>query len=228
MKFKYFYTSYIVFGFLTCLLALFDMLYLSVAFRWLSLFMISAVYFNVNKTNDLLFYLGIIFSGLAESFMTIGVEGFHVEVNICFAIYAWLVVFLLRNSVNHVKVRIKKEQIVPLIISAFLTIYLLFYILDIISPKFKETIVYSYIFVFSFLVMLSYLAILYVSNHSKRYIWLLFLIIAFIVTTLVGSLESLYYQNNILKSGVYAIQIASHYFLLRFLITPDEDISYLD
>ncbi len=228
MKLKNIYICYIALGFLTCLLALIDMLYLSIAFRWLSLFVISMVYFNKKKTSDLLFYLGVVFSGLAESFMTIGIENFHVEINLCLTIYAWMIVFLLRNSVNHVKVRVKKEQIVPLIVSVFLTVYLLFYILDIISPKFKETIVYSYIFIFSFLVMLAYLAILYVSNHYKRYIWLLFLIIAFIVTTLVGSLEALYYQNQILKMGVFILQIASHYFLLKFLITPDEDISYLE
>ena len=228
MKFQYFYISYIALGIIACLLAFGDMQYLSIAFRWLGLLVLSAVYFNFRKMNDLMFYIGIIFSGLAESMMILGTEDFHKEVNVCFSIYAFIVVFMIRNSVNKVKYQVKKEQIIPLIISTFLTIFLLFSVLDIITPKIKNNIIYSYIFVFSFLIMLSYMAVLYVSKHSKRYVWLLLLIIAFITSTTLGSLEALYYKNKLLEQGVFVIEIASHFFLLKFLITDEEDISYID
>lgn len=228
MKLQYFYLSYFMIAIMACLLAFLDMQYLSIGFKWLSFFVLSAVYFNLNQENDILFYLGIVFSGIAESMMVIGIENFQREVNICFSIYAWLIVFLLKNSVNKIVFHIKKEKIIPFVISAFLIIYLIFEVLHIISPELKNNIIYSYIFVASFLSMLFYIGILYISKHNRRYIWLLFLIISFVSSTLVGSLESLYYQNELIKQLVYIIEAASHFFLLKFLITPDKDINYIE
>ena len=227
MKLQYFYLSYFMIAIMSCLLAFLDMQYLSIGFKWLSFFVLCAVYFNLNKVNDILFYLGIVFSGLAESMMVIGVGNFQREINICFSIYAWLIIFLLKNNVNKMMFQVKKEKIIPFVISAFLTIYLILEVLNIISPELKNNIIYSYIFVASFLLMLFYTGVLYISKHNHRYIWLFFLIISFISSTLVGSLESLYYQNELIKQLVYIIEAASHFFLLKFLITPEEDVNYI-
>ena len=69
MKLQYFYLSYFMIAIMSCLLVFLDMQYLSIGFKWLSFFVLCAVYFNLNKVNDILFYLGIVFSGLAESMM---------------------------------------------------------------------------------------------------------------------------------------------------------------
>lgn len=227
MKYQYFYWSYFALGIMACLLAFCDMLYLSIGFRWLSLFVLSIVYFNLNKTNNILFYLSIIFSGLAESMLVIGLESFQKEIDICFGVYSWVIIFLLRNSVNEVKFQVKKERIIPLIISTFLVVYLILQVLNIVSPKIKNNIIYCCFFVSSFSAMLIYMGILYISRHNKRYFWLLLLLIAFVSSTLLGSLEALYYKNELLRQFVFVIEISSHFFLLKFLITPDEDIDYI-
>lgn len=227
MKNQYFYWSYFALGVMACLLAFCEMFYLSIGFRWLSLLILSMAYFSLNKTNDILFYLSLIFSGLAESMRVIGLESFQKEIDICFGIYSWVIVFLLRNSVNEVKFQVKKERIIPFIISTFLVVYLIFQVLNIVSPKIKNNIIYCGFFVFSFLVMLIYMGVLYISKHNKRYFWLLLLLITFVSSTLLGFLEALYYKNVLLKQFVFIIEISSHFFLLKFLITPDEDIDYI-
>ena len=227
MKSQYFYWSYFVLGIMACLFAFYDMLYLSIGFRWLGLLVLSMVYFNLNKTNDILFYLSVFFSGLAESMRVIGLESFQKEIDICFGIYSWIIIFLIRNSVNEVKFQVKKERIVPFIISTFLVVYLIFQVLNIVSPKIKNNIIYCCFFVSSFLVMLIYMGVLYISRHNKRYLWLLLLLISFVSSTLLGSIEALYYENVLLRQFVFVIEISSHFFLLKFLITPDEEIDYI-
>ena len=227
MKLSYLYGAYFLFGFIACVLLFFDIRFIAVVFRWLGLLIISVVYFKKSEFNNLLFYFGIIFSGIAETFIVIDFLAFFKGICVSFIIYAWAVIFLVKKSVHTIIYKINKEHIVPLVVSSVLVIYLIFAVLDIVTPRIQGNLTYGYLYIASLIILLFYLGIMYVSKHNKRYIWLLFLLISYISSNIIGSIDALYYHHDLLEQSGAIIQIASHFFLLKFLITPEENINYI-
>lgn len=227
MKLKYLCGVYFLFGFIACLLLYFNMSLIAIIFRWLGFLVIGIAYFKELESNDVLFYLGLIFSGIAETFIVIDFLAFFKEICIFFVAYSWVVIFLIKKSVNNIEYTIGKEHIVPLVVSSALVIYLIFAVLDIVTPKIQGNSIFGYLYIGSLMFLFFYLGILYVSKHNKRYIWLLFLLSSLISSNIIGSIDSLYYHNILLEQFGGIIQIASHFFLFKFLITPEESINYI-
>lgn len=228
MKLNYLYVVYFLFGCLACLFAYCDLKAIAIGFKWLGLLLISVVYYQKAESKNVLFYLGIIFSGIGETFILIDFLAFFKAINIILIIYWWLLIFLLKNSVGSIKYEIKKDFIIPLIVSSMLIIYFTYAILGLVKPRIEPDLIYGYFYIASLLPLLFYVGILYISKHNQRYIWLLFLLVAFVGTNILTSIDVMFYENYLLEQIGYFMQILSHFFLLKFLITPDEEVSYID
>lgn len=228
MKIKHLYATYFLLSCLACMFLYFDLRFYTIVFRWLGLIVLGAVYFKKAKQKNVLFYLALFFSGLGEAYILFDFLEFFKEICITLIIYWWLLIFLLKISIKGIKYKIKKEYIIPILVSSILIGYFVYAILEIVTPKIQGQIILGYIYTVSLLLFLLYLGILYVSKHNERYSWLLFLLIAFVITNVISSLEGLYYHNVLLEILSCAIQLATHFFLLKFLISNDEKVFYID
>lgn len=228
MKLNYLYFTFFLSSCLACLFLYFDLIFLVISFRWLGLLIIGTVYYKKATLKSVLFYLSLVFSGIGEAFVVLDFLTFFKEINVTLIIYWWLLIFLLKKSVNDVEYKIQKELILPLAVSLMLIVYFIYAILELVTPKIQDDIMYGYLYITSLLILLFYMGMLYSSKDNKRYSWLLFLLIAFVTTNILSPLEGLYYHHYLFEQLGCIIQIGSHFLLLKFLITPDEKISYLD
>lgn len=227
MKLNYLYAVYFLFGCLACLFVYFDFQTIAISFKWLGLLVISIIYFQNAVLNNVLFYLGIIFSGLGETFIVIDFFAFFKGINILLIIYWWLLILLLKNSVGDIEYKIKKDYIVPLIVSSALIIYITYTILDLVKLKIEQDLIYGYFYIASLLSLLFYVGVLYISKHNQRYTWLLFLLISLVGANILTSIDTMFFKNALMEQLGYFMQIATHFFLLKFLITKDEEVSYI-
>ena len=228
MKLNHLYFVYFLFGCIACIFLYFDLRSLVIGFRWLSLLLLGVIYSQNATTKSVWFYLGLVFSGIGETFIILDFLAFFKEICITLIVYWWSLIFLLKKSVFDINYKIKKEYIVPLVVSSMLIIYFVYAILEIVTPKIQDQLIYGYLYIASLLLLIFYMGILYVSKHNKRYSWLLFLLIAFVVTNILSSLEGLYYHHYLFEQLGCIIQITSHFLLLKFLTTSDEEIFYID
>lgn len=228
MKTKYLYVLYLLLSCMACLFLYFNLHALTIVFRWFGLVVIGVIYFKKAIFNSVLFYLSLVFAGVGETYIVLDFLVFFKELCVALIIYWWLLIFLLKRSINDIEYKIKKEYVIPIIVSSLLIGFFVYSILEIVTPMIKGQIIYGYVYVVSLLLFFSYLGILYVSKHNKRYSWLLFLLIALVITNVISSLEGLYYHNTLLEVLSCAIQLATHFIILEFLTSTDENILYID
>jgi len=225
MKSSYLSIIYFFLGFLSCVCSYFELDFLAIIIRWASLIFISLVYYL--KEKNVLFPLSILVVGIAETLLIHDFANYLKGVIIFYTFSVWFVFWVLRDNINNsINNRIIISRVFPIIISVCLIVYLFLEVLTIVTPFLKDNLMYGYILTVSILMLFGYIGFVYVTNHNQRYVWLLFLLISIVLTTLLGSIEFLYYHNFILEQFVYIVQIVSHYLFYRFLIEKEEDVIY--
>ena len=226
MKFKIYYLLFTLFGVLGCVFAYFQMPVRAIFFRSFCLLTLTLVYYKCNRYNNIFFYLGILVSGFGEALLVLGFETFPTLVILCFIIYAWVLILMVKSNNINISYRIEKSKLVPLFISAGLVLYLLLSILALITPNLGDSIYYGYFFIFSFFVMAIYMSFNYMEEDSIRYIWLLLFMFIVVISIAITSLEAFYFSSELFSQIGYITQIVSHFFLLKFFITKDNEIKF--
>ena len=227
MKLNYLLYSYAVLALITCICFLQGIVYVSIGVRFVAYFVLCLAYYQHQKKTCLLWFIAIFFAWIGENLMLFGIEKYQDPVNYSFIIYAWLLIFLLRNNDLDKKHKIPGKFIIPLVISSALIMYSGVEVLHLIYDRIQEELVSTFSLLISFIVLTTYMGVLYVSRHTHRYFWLLFFLLILVIQTIYGSIVIWYFPQNIFKTIIIAIQMTSHFLLFKFLISKDEKIEYI-
>ena len=227
MKDKNLYILYGALNIVAYFLVFFDFSILFIIFRCISLLILCSIYFKYKKFNEYLFYLGIFFSAIGETYIVLGFNEYPREIIIPFIIYYLLVFALVNKTAGKSSFKVDTNNLLPLFISLFLIIYLVLNVLNVIVPQMGGNLYLAYVFVTIFLIVILYMGILCLTKHSYRYIWLLFLLMSFMIATIIVGFESYLYPSKFLKQIIYVAEISSHFFLLKFLTSEDKPLDLI-
>ncbi|WP_010521026.1 hypothetical protein [Aquimarina agarivorans] len=228
MREKTAYVVLVVSAILGCLFAWKEILCSAVISRVIGIISIGYVYYLYKEFRYKLFYLALIFAALGESLVVLGMENFKLEISTAFSIYYWLLFFVVKRNVRSIKFWSIIKLYIPGIITAVLVLYLMFSGFNMVKAGYGDKAYVVFFSIFSFLILISYMGLIYVHKRTTRNFWLLPAIVSFVIAQFVLPMEAFYFNSIYFKCFGFLIQVARHYFVLKFLISPEDEIVLSD
>ncbi|WP_010179505.1 hypothetical protein [Aquimarina agarilytica] len=224
MKEKIAYVVLVITALLSCVLVWKHMLYESIFVRFLSLISIGYVYYLYKGTRQKLFYIALFIVAIGESLVVLGMQNYQLEIMFAFTTYYWLIFFLLKKNTRNINFWSKRKLYIPSLITTVFLIYLTYVALSMVNEGYNDKVYKMLIPVGSFLILVMYMGLIYMDKRTVRNFWLLPAIASFILVQFLLPIEAFYYNSIYIKCLGFLIQIARHFFILKFLISTEDDV----
>jgi len=192
--------------------------------RVLGIGVLCVAFYIKRKWKSPLFYSSLIFSTIGEVLIQYGKKDFHDLILIVFSIYYWFIFFLVKRNIKEPKYKIKRDRLVPIIITVSFVFYLVISVFIFVFNEIANDLIFSIICIVAFLVAVFYMGFIYVNIRTVRNLWLLLAMIFFIVLYVGVPMEALLFPSNYLKGGIILVEVLSHFCIYKFLITPEYEI----
>ena len=222
MKQQKFFTIYALLGIVVCLLAWFNCVEASIILRWASLALICFISYKELKEDSYCYCLGALFAGVGETFTVLGYEDYPKQVLIPYLFYFWIMFYMVKKpSKDTHTINFRENTFFIIFITIFIS-YILYTVLKIISPELGSLKYLTILCASNYSFVFLYMGFMYVTKNSMRHIFLLFLMIAYIISSATVAIEAYGYPSKVLRQVIYAFEMTSHFLLLMFMITPDK------
>ncbi len=196
----------------------------AIFFRVISLFSVAYVFYLYKKFRSILFYIALGFALVGESYVILGMKKYPLEVMVFFFIYYWLLFFVIKSNVREVNLWRQKKVLIPALISIAFIIYLFVVSYNMVKESYQDKAFLIYVSTFTFLFLIAYMGLVYINKMSLRNFWLVPAIVALVFIRFVFPMEAYYYNSPYFKCLGFLMQVARHFFILKYLISTEKEV----
>ncbi len=224
LKEKIAYVILVISAVLSCYFAHQNMMYQAIFFRVISLSSIAYVFYLYKKFRSILFYIALVFALIGESYVMLGMKKYPLEVMVFFFIYYWLLFFVIKSNVREVNFWKQKKVLVSALISIAFIIYLFVVSYNMVIESYKDKAFLIYVSTFTFLFLIAYMGLVYINKMSLRNFWLVPAIVSLVFIRFIFPMEAYYYNSLYFKCLGLLVQVARHFFILKYLISAEKEV----
>ncbi len=154
----------------------------------------------------------------AEILSVIDFKGYFRIINIVASIYYCLNMILLWESLQKVKIQIKKIFTLQLLITMGLIIYVVYSVADMISINVIDDQLYLNILIVFFISFIGFCYYIYLNSKTVVSSSLMIAASCFLIVNILTTLNKLYIYLDIFVVIINVLQLFGHYFLVKFFI----------
>ena len=200
-----------------------DKIYLMV-FKAIGVLSLCAIYLLYNKTNKntKIYVLGVFLTIVGETMIICDFTFFKKAIYITFTLFYLSNIALILPEAKKVEFKQKQFFSFPLLLGTMLLVYLSITVIPMVYPQLIGMELYLAAILIA-LIGLNYICFYrYFNKPDLQGLWLLTLAFSYVFLNVIVPINYMYYYSDSIIITINIMEIASHYFLLKFMLSETE------